>query len=126
MRRPNLVTASIVSSKNLGPRYRVWHIKLSVSSLYYLYQMSRGRPRKYRTKRESKTAKKAHTKSLVPLNCALTKVGMKEKKQRGFSGQQIPSNFFNWMSSRACVLNWTTKTRINGSLYVTCRSMLTC
>jgi hypothetical protein len=40
-------------------------IELFIFFLYYLYEMSRGHPRKYRTKRESKAAKKQSTKLLV-------------------------------------------------------------
>jgi len=87
--------------------------------------MSRGRPRKYRTKRESNAAKKAHTKLLVTLNCPLTEVGMKERNQRDFFDPQIPSNFFNWMSLKACVINWATRTAINGKR-VTCWPVLSC
>ena len=67
--------------------------------------MSRGRPRKYRTKKESKAAKKTHTKLSIPLHSMLMEVGMSERKQKDIVGLQVPSRFLNWRSLRTCVIN---------------------
>jgi hypothetical protein len=54
--------------KNFGPRVSVQLPRVVHFALYHLYKMSRGRPRKYKMKRESKAAKKAHTQLFcVPL-----------------------------------------------------------
>jgi hypothetical protein len=98
--------------------------KAVYSFLDYLYKMSRGRPRKYRTKRESKAAKKAHTKLFVTSTITLIKAGMKGRKQKGFVNQQVPLKFLNWKSLRTCVVNLTRnrvkyRVRVHGTLLIT-------
>jgi hypothetical protein len=47
-------------------------------TLYYLHEISRDRPQKYKMKRESKAAKKAHTQLYIILLIVLMETGMKE------------------------------------------------
>jgi len=79
--------------------------------------MSRGRPRKYRTKKESKAAKKTHTKQSIPLHCTLIEVGMSERKQ-DIVGPPVPSRFLNWRSLRTCSISSIRRHRVKGRVHV--------
>lgn len=80
--------------------------------------MSRGRPRKYKTKRESKAAKKAHTQLFVTFVIALIEAGMEEWKRKHVVSQQVHSRSLNWKSLIACIINWTTWSPLKGRVRV--------